>query len=186
MLFFGVLALAIVVSDQLLKLWVVDNFKMDKPSPVVGDWLRINLIHNHGGLFGVLQGSASLFAIVTIGVVAVLVGLQLTSGWRNWLVTLTLGLLLGGAVGNFIDRIQYQYVVDFADIGIGQYRFYIFNIADSAVTVAIVIMLVMPFLAPRLGMRFDLGGSEQRPEDRAGKTNKGAVVPDPPRGRSGR
>jgi len=63
-----------------------------------------------------------------------------------------IGLLLGGAIGNFIDRIRFGYVVDFADIGIGSWRFYIFNIADAAVTVSILLMIVIWFLSPRLGV----------------------------------
>lgn len=82
---------------------------------------------------------------------AVLIGLEVVSGWRNWLLTITLGLLLGGAIGNFIDRIRFGYVIDFVDIGIGTWRFYIFNIADSAVTIAILLMLLLWFVAPHLG-----------------------------------
>ena len=128
------------------------NYEIYKPVNVVGDWFRIDLIHNPGGLFGILQGSAPIFAVVTVVVVGVLVALEIGSGWRSWLVTVTLGLLLGGAIGNFIDRIQFGYVVDFADIGIGSWRFYIFNIADSAVTVSILLMIVIWFVAPRLGV----------------------------------
>ncbi len=139
------------MSDQLLKSWVVANFQENTPSSVVGDWIQIDFIHNAGGLFGLFQGSAPLFALVTLAVVAVLVGLEVGSGWRSWLLTVILGLLLGGAIGNFIDRIRFGYVVDFADIGIGAWRFYIFNIADSAVSVAILLMLGLWFLTPLLG-----------------------------------
>ena len=66
-------------------------------------------------------------------------------------LTLTLALLLGGAIGNFIDRIRFGYVVDFADIGIGNWRFYIFNVADSAITIAILLMFVLWFAGPRMG-----------------------------------
>jgi lipoprotein signal peptidase len=91
-------------------------------------------------------------------VVAVIVGYELHSGWTNWLVTLALGLLLGGAVGNFIDRIRLGYVVDFADMGIGTWRWYIFNVADSAITVSIVVLLLLSIFAPRmLGPRSDDG-----------------------------
>jgi lipoprotein signal peptidase len=101
---------------------------------------------------------------VTLAVVAILVAIEVGSGWKSWIVTLTLGLLLGGAVGNFMDRLRYGYVVDFADIGIGGQRFYIFNVADSAVTVAIILMLGLWFLAPYLGIQMpgdkDPGGDE--------------------------
>ena len=152
---FALIAGTIAVSDQLLKRWIVSpasGFTINTPSPVVGDWLRIDLIHNGGGLFGLFQGSAIVFAFVTVGVVAVLFALEVGSGWRSWLVTITLALLLGGAIGNFIDRLRLGYVVDFADIGIGTSRFYIFNIADSAVTVAMILMFVLWFVAPHLGV----------------------------------
>jgi signal peptidase II len=123
------------------------------PSPILGDWLRIDYIHNSGGLFGMLQGSAQVFAVVTVAVVAVLVALEVRSAWRSWLLTLALALLLGGAIGNFIDRMRFGYVVDFADIGIGTWRFYIFNIADSAVTVSILVLLLLWFVTPTLERR---------------------------------
>lgn len=167
---FGFVALAIAVSDQLLKRWIVANYgdKLGQPSPVLGDWFRINFIHNNGGLFGLFQGQAQIFALVTLGVVAVLVAIEVSSGWKSWLVTITLGLLLGGAIGNFIDRLRYGYVVDFADIGIGSSRFYIFNIADSAVTVAILLMLSLWFLAPYLGIHMPGDKEDQGADERDG------------------
>ena len=140
------------------------NYAFEKPVDIVGNWLRIDLIHNKGGLFGILQGSAPIFAVVTVVVVGVLVALEIGSGWRSWLVTLTLGLLLGGAIGNFIDRIQLGYVVDFADIGIGSWRFYTFNLADSAVTVSILLMILIWFVSPRLGVNVS---AEEKADDAA-------------------
>ena len=86
-------------------------------------------------------------------------------------MTLTLGLLLGGAIGNFIDRFRFGYVVDFADIGIGTLRFYIFNIADSAVTIAILLIFVVSFMAPHLGVNMPLErrAEPRRDADDAGK-----------------
>jgi signal peptidase II len=161
------LAFTVALSDQLLKGWVVANYKPNTPVPVLGDWLRIDFIHNSGGLFGILQDSAAIFAVVTVIVVAVLIALEIGSGWRSWLVTVTLGLLLGGAIGNFIDRIRLGYVIDFADIGIGSWRFYIFNVADAAVTVSILLMIVIWFATPRLGVNVPAG---RRPPRRSGGT----------------
>lgn len=149
---------------------------MEVTRPVVGDWLRIHLIHNGGGLFGFFQGSAILFAVVTVAVVAILISLEVGSGWRSWFVTVTLGLLLGGAIGNFIDRLRYGYVIDFADIGIGTWRFpYIFNIADSAVTVSILLIFVLWFIAPHLGVHMpaDTDGESERRADDAGSIKVG-------------
>ena len=169
LLVFALIAFTIAASDQLLKRWIVAHYT-EEPSPVIGDWFRIHFIHNGGGLFGLFQGSALIFALITIGVVAVLVSLEIGSGWRSWLVTLTLALLLGGALGNFIDRIRLGYVVDFADIGIGTSRFYIFNIADSAVTIAMILMFVLWFVAPHLGVHM--------PDDRDGDSGNNAKEAD--------
>jgi signal peptidase II len=146
---FVLIAFGIVVSDQLLKAWIVGNYAANTPSPVLGDWLQIDFIHNAGGLFGVFQNSAPVFALVSLAVVAFIVGFEYRSGWTNWLVTLAMALLLGGAIGNFLDRIRLGYVVDFADLGIGTWRWYIFNVADSAITISIVGLLLLSVFAPR-------------------------------------
>jgi signal peptidase II len=128
----------------------VANYESNKIYPVVGDWLRIDLIHNAGGLFGFFQGTAAVFALVTLAVVGMIAWLELRWAWRSWLTTLAMGLLLGGAIGNLIDRIRFGYVVDFADIGIGTWRWYIFNIADMAVTCFFLVLIAIWFLAPKL------------------------------------
>ena len=70
-------------------------------------------------------------------------------------MTLALGLLLGGAVGNLIDRIRLGYVIDFADIGIGTWRWYIFNVADMAVTCFFLLMIGVWLLAPQAAFTGD-------------------------------
>ena len=144
------LATAIVVSDQILKQWIVAHYDQNRIRPVVGDWLRIDYIHNGGGLFGLLQGTAVVFALVTVVVIGMITVMELRWGWRSWAITLALGLLAGGAVGNLIDRIRLGYVVDFADIGIGTWRWYIFNIADMAVTCFFLLMIAIWIFAPAL------------------------------------
>jgi signal peptidase II len=139
-----------VVSDQLLKSWIVAHYRVDTPVQVVGDWARVNYIHNAGGLFGVFQSAAPVFAVVSLVVIAVIVSLEFRWGWRSWLVTVALGLLLGGAIGNLIDRVRLGYVVDFADIGIGTWRWYIFNIADSAISISIGLLLLVSLFRPGL------------------------------------
>lgn len=152
LIFFASLAAVIVVSDQLLKMWIVDHYQpvgpTVAPTQIVGDWLRVAFIHNGGGLFGLFQGTAAVFAVVTVGVALAIAAMEYRFGWRSKLMTLALGLLLGGAIGNLIDRITLGYVRDFADIGIGTWRWYIFNIADSAVTVFFVLLIVMWIFSP--------------------------------------
>jgi len=68
-------------------------------------------------------------------------------------LTVALGLLLGGALGNFIDRIRYQHVIDFVDMGIGSWRWYTFNVADSAISIALLLLILMSLFGERLARR---------------------------------
>jgi signal peptidase II len=150
-LFVG-LAATIVVLDQLTKAWVVGSFAVGLPVEIVGDWLRIAITHNTGALFGMFRDSATLFALFSILVIGLIVGVQARAG-RNLLLTIALGLLLGGALGNFSDRVRLGYVVDFVDMGIGTWRFYTYNVADAAITASILTLIGMslfPDLARRL------------------------------------
>ena len=76
--------------------------------------------------------------------------LEFRWGWQSWLTTLALGLLLGGAIGNLIDRIRFGYVVDFVDIGAGTWRWYIFNVADMAVSCFFLLLIAIWIFSPRL------------------------------------
>jgi signal peptidase II len=146
---FAAIALGVLALDQLSKARLVDRL------PAVGDVLVLiptwlNLVHgrNSGALFGLLPQSALLFAIVSLGVVALIVVYHRRAG-RGYLTTIALALLLGGAIGNLVDRLRYGYVVDFIDMGIGSWRFYTYNIADAAITTAILLLIGMA-LVPRL------------------------------------
>ena len=147
---FGGLAAAVVVVDQLTKAWLVSLLEPGERLAVVGDLLRITHSQNSGALFGLFKDQALLFGLVSIGVVGLIVWYHGSSG-RNALLSLALGLLLGGAIGNMIDRFRVGYVVDWVDIGIGDLRFYTFNVADSAITGAILLLLLLALLPNRFG-----------------------------------
>jgi signal peptidase II len=145
------LAAVVVVLDQLTKAWLTSFLAAGQSVDVVGDLIRLVHSRNAGGLFGFLQGQALPFALVSMVVVALIVLYHARSG-RNDYLSITLGLLLGGALGNLIDRIRLGYVVDFVDAGLGDLRWYTFNVADAAISFAIVLLLaasLWPSLARR-------------------------------------
>ena len=143
---FLALAGGIVVADQLVKQWVVATVAYGSVLPIVGDYLRIWHVHNTGALFGLFRNQAVLFAALSIGVVALIVWFHGRSVVTNgWFATLALGLLLGGAVGNLADRLRLGYVVDFVDMGVGDLRFYTYNVADAAISTALVLLILMAF-----------------------------------------
>ena len=158
-LFLGLSAL-VVVLDQLSKTWVDSSFELASravpagaaggPTEVLGEFVRIAKTYNDGAIVGFLGASAMLMAILSIGVIIVIT-------WYEWrhaaglgpLVTIGLALLVGGAVGNLIDRVRFGYVIDFVDMGIGDNRWYAWNIADAAVFIGIVVLFIAALLGDR-------------------------------------
>jgi signal peptidase II len=146
---FAGLAIGVVVVDQLAKSWIVGNLDIGESIDLLGDWLRIVHWRNSGILFGMLPQSAGAFAIVSLVVVGVIVYYHAKAG-RGLVVTIALGLLLGGAIGNLVDRLNHGSVVDFVDMGIGSWRFYTYNVADAAISTAIVLLIAMAVF-PKIG-----------------------------------
>ena len=143
-IFIGIAA-TVFVLDQLAKAWLTSFLSPGEQVQVIGDYVRLIHSKNTGALFGLFHDQALFFAIVSVGVVGAIVWFHHASG-RNTLLSVALGLLLGGALGNMADRFRIGYVVDFVDIGIGNLRFYTFNIADSAISLAILLLLLSAFL----------------------------------------
>jgi signal peptidase II len=143
------LAAAIVVTDQVTKALLVGALGPGESVAVVGDLVRLVHSQNTGGLFGLFRDQVPLFAAASIVVIGLIAWYHAQSG-RSPYMTLTLGLLLGGAVGNLIDRLARGYVVDFVDAGIGSVRWYTFNVADSAISGALLLLILLA-LRPSLG-----------------------------------
>ncbi len=136
------LAAIIAIADQLSKAWIAANFEVGAPVNIGGDAARIVLIHNNGALFGMFRDQAIVFAFFSVVVIGMIVAFHARAG-SVMLVSIALGLLLGGAVGNLIDRLRLGYVIDFVDLGLGAWRWYTFNVADAAISTSIVLLLIL-------------------------------------------
>lgn len=147
-LFVG-LAAAVVAADQISKAWLVARLAPGESVAILGDWLRLVHGRNTGGLFGLFGGHAELLAVVSLGVIGLIVTYHARALPSRFL-SVTLGLLLGGAIGNLIDRLRLGYVIDFVDAGIGGLRWYTFNVADAAISFAL-LGLVALAIWPDLG-----------------------------------
>jgi signal peptidase II len=140
-LLFFALAGSIVAFDQLTKSIVTGALRPGESTPVIGDLVRIVFSQNSGALFGMFKDNAPLFGIVSLGVIGLIVLYHGRTAASPYM-TLTLGLLLGGAIGNMLDRLRLGFVVDFVDAGLGTVRWYTFNVADTAISAAILLLLV--------------------------------------------
>lgn len=160
-----------VVLDQLTKAWLVANVAQGEIREVVGETVRLVNHQNSGALFGLFRDQAILFGLLSLVVIGLIVGYHARSA-RSRYMSIALGLLLGGAIGNLLDRLRLGYVVDFVDIGIGDLRFYTFNVADAAISTAIV-LLVAVALVPGLARLVDgtPDGSSGNPAPADGSTD---------------
>ena len=138
---FALLAGAIVVADQVSKTLLVGALRPGESTSVVGDLVRFVHAQNTGGLFGLFRDGAPVFAIASIGVIAMIAWYHGRSG-RSPYMTLTLGLLLGGAIGNLIDRIAVGRVTDFVVWRYHEHEWPTFNVADVALCVGVGLLLL--------------------------------------------
>lgn len=138
-----VVAILIILFDQVSK-WVIVNYmELGQKITVIENFLYITSHRNRGAAWGILQGQMWFFYIITTIVVVILVVYIMKLKPHQKVFGISLGLMLGGAIGNFIDRIFRKEVVDFIDTWIFTYDFPIFNIADSALVIGVGLILIL-------------------------------------------
>ena len=134
------LALAVFVLDQGIKSIVEASMRAGESIPVVPGFLSITYIRNDGGAFGILGGSQLLLLVGSAVAVGVVIWMLL-AGQRSRLATLACGLILGGAVGNLLDRLTTGEVTDYVHFSF----WYVFNAADAAITIGVAALILSTF-----------------------------------------
>ncbi|MGY3713990.1 signal peptidase II [Sutcliffiella cohnii] len=140
------IALFIIALDQLTKWLVVKNMQIGESITIIENFLYITSHRNPGAAWGILAGQMTFFYIVTLIVVLGLIYYIMKLPKDQMIFGIALSLMLGGAIGNFIDRLLRKEVVDFVNTYIFTYDFPIFNVADSALVVGVGIVLVLTLL----------------------------------------
>jgi signal peptidase II len=142
----------VITLDWFTKQWASELLVLYRPQEVFS-WLNMTLAHNYGAAFSFLSdagGWQRWFFIVLSGVVSVVLLVWLMRLPReDWLTGLGLALILGGAVGNLVDRIELGFVVDFVDVHYAGWHFPAFNVADSAITCGVILLLLDALLMAR-------------------------------------
>src|SRR5213594_4499807 len=134
------IAVLVFALDRITKLWIEENIPLYEGRQVVGDYVRIVHAENTGAAFGLLPERTTLLSILSVLAVLAIVYYYRQIASSSWLVTATLGMQLGGAAGNLVDRVRQGFVVDFIDVGVGDVRFWAFNVADSSIVVGIILV----------------------------------------------
>lgn len=145
------IAIIVIFIDQLTKWSIVKNMEIGERIAVWDPWFAILSHRNRGAAWGMLEGQMWIFYVVTIIVIVGILYFYFKEAKGKPIYQICLMLLLGGAIGNFIDRVIRGEVVDFIDvlIPIIDYNFPIFNIADSALTIAVIMLIIAILLDDR-------------------------------------
>jgi signal peptidase II len=139
-------ALAILIADQLTKALVVANLSVGGKARVLGDLVQVWHAQNRGAAFSLFQGGTALFLVVSVLSIGMVAYFHRSLRGRSPWLHVVLGIILGGTLGNFIDRLRQGYVTDWISVGIGDARWPTFNVADSSVVVGIGILVIYLFL----------------------------------------
>lgn len=138
----------LVSFDQLTKFLVISNFHLGESLPILKDYFSLTLVHNPGAAFGILANLAPqwrepFFLIVPLVTLMIIMAVFIKLQEEQVISMYALSMIVGGAVGNLIDRLRLGYVIDFLDFHWKfQHHFPAFNVADSAITVGVALLLL--------------------------------------------
>jgi signal peptidase II len=142
----ALVAALVVAADQISKALILKYLPLHQSIPIIRGFFDITHVHNPGGAFGLMADMSQavrtfVFIFISSLAVCLILYLYIKTPRSHALLAAGLALILGGAIGNLIDRFRFGIVVDFIDVYVGSYHWPAFNIADSAITVGIVIFL---------------------------------------------
>jgi signal peptidase II len=146
----------VVIADFVTKRMAIANLDYGISRNVLGNTARLTLVFNKGAAFGTTVGESSrwIFTVLALAILFVLIRMAHQAVPAERWKLLALGLVCGGALGNLVDRLRWTNgVVDFIDVGIGEHRFWVFNVADSAVSVGAVLLVLVLWAEERRNAR---------------------------------
>lgn len=143
-----ILTTILVVIDQLTKYLTVQNIGLHEIIEIIPNVVSLTHIRNTGAAFSILEGQMLFFYIVTLAVIIFLIYYMHTEAQNNKILGLLLAIVLAGTIGNFIDRLLYQYVIDM--IKLEFVDFAIFNVADSYLSVGVVLLFIYTLFEERI------------------------------------
>lgn len=136
------LAAVILILDQISKFVVSNTMQVNQSIPIIPHALYITSLRNTGAAWSILEGKMLFFYIITLVVLVIVIYYMQKIGRFRPLLGTSLGLIIGGTLGNFVDRLIHGQVVDFIHVFLGSYSYPIFNLADSALCIGAILLLI--------------------------------------------
>lgn len=137
----GIISLIVIIIDRILKVLVTNNFVLNVRNKIIDGFFYITNCHNEGAAFSLFSGNVLFLIFITL-IVLFLIYRTINKENVNKIGILAYGLLLGGILGNLYDRIFYGYVIDYLDFVIFKFNFAIFNLADAAIVIGAILLIV--------------------------------------------
>ena len=137
----GIISLIVIIIDRILKVLVTNNFVLNVRNKIIDGFFYITNCHNEGAAFSLFSGNVLFLIFITL-IVLFLIYRTINKENVNKIGILAYGLLLGGILGNLYDRIFYGYVIDYLDFLIFKFNFAIFNLADAAIVIGAILLIV--------------------------------------------
>lgn len=137
----GIISLIVIIIDRILKVLVTNNFVLNIRNKIIDGFFYITNCHNEGAAFSLFSGNVLFLIFITL-IVLFLIYRTINKENVNKIGILAYGLLLGGILGNLYDRIFYGYVIDYLDFVIFKFNFAIFNLADAAIVIGAILLIV--------------------------------------------
>jgi len=155
------IGLAVVLLDQSTKQWIRSAFVYGESHPIIEGFFNLTYVRNDGAAWNILSGHGLVLILISIAVLALLVIYHRSFLQEQFSHKILLGLMVGGIAGNLIDRIRFGWVTDFLDFQFGTYHYPSFNVADSAICIAVGLYIITNLL------------QKKKEEDRAGSVEQG-------------
>ena len=153
-------AIVVLILDQATKWWVNRDLGLGQSVRLIDGVVRLVHVRNTGSAFGFFQGSRLFFIVLSLVSIAAILILTLSRRFHFRGSWVAFGVVLGGAIGNLVDRFWLRHVVDFIDIGVGSVRWPTFNVADIALTLGVLYLAVRFALPPPGDTRPPVGAGE--------------------------
>lgn len=142
----ALVSIGLIVLDQITKYQVMQRMRLHESIPVIQDVFSLTYIRNPGAAFGMLASTSSSFRLIFFGATSLFALILLSTIYfrlraDDWAGQVSVSAILGGAVGNMLDRLRFGEVIDFLDFYVGQYHWPAFNVADAAISVGVVFLI---------------------------------------------